>query len=423
MKNRLELARNLLTKDGVIFVQCDDNEMPYLKVLMDELFEKSNFIQIVEIKANVGAANEFVNPFMPKNCEYGLMYAKNYKERKYKPTWVEVDTPDSAYNKYIVNFSEESDFHKWKVVSLKAYFKENAQKEDKYKGDKGYLNFVLEHADRIFQAISPKRPGKGLLEAMNRSKALDGWDCYEREEKENIFCYKGRMVRFYSKNLKTDNTGNKYIARELGSLWDDISWQGISKEGTVTLKNGKKPEKLLQRIIEQNTKENDIVLDFFLGSGTTAAVALKMKRQFIGVEQMDYIEDLAVVRLNNVISGEMFGISKSLKWQGGGTFVYCELKGLNQEYIKQIQNAGSDPQLIDLYNKISKSKFINSKVKPSDIESNVSDFESLSTESKRKLLIQLLDLNMLYVNYSDIDDEEYQVSAGDKSFNRSFYGD
>lgn len=179
----------------------------------------------------------------------------------------------------------------------------------------------------------------------------------------------------------------------------------------------------MQRIIEQNTKEDDIVLDFFLGSGTTAAVALKMKRQFIGVEQMDYIEDLAVVRMNNVISGEMFGISKSLKWQGGGSFIYCELKDLNQKYIKQIQNAGSDPQLIELYNKISKSKFINSKVKPSDIESNVSDFESLSTESKRKLLIQLLDLNMLYVNYSDIDDEEYQVSDGDKSFNISFYGD
>lgn len=423
MKNRLELARNLLTTDGVIFVQCDDNEMPYLKVLMDELFEKNNFIQIVEIKANVGAANELVNPFMPKNCEYGLMYAKNYKERKYKPTWVEVDTPDSAYNKYIVNFGEESDFHKWKVVSLKSYFKEYVQKSDKYKDSKGYLNFVIDHADRIFQGISPKGPGKGLLEAMNKSKALDGWDCYEREDKENILCYKGRMVRFYSKNLRTATKGKKYIARELGSLWDDISWQGISKEGIVTLKKGKKPEKLLQRIIEQNTKEDDIVLDFFLGSGTTAAVALKMKRQFIGVEQMDYIEDLAVVRMNNVISGEMFGISKSLKWQGGGSFIYCELKDLNQKYIKQIQNAGSDPQLIELYNKISKSKFINSKVKPSDIESNVSDFESLSTESKRKLLIQLLDLNMLYVNYSDIDDEEYKVSDGDKSFNRSFYGD
>lgn len=180
---------------------------------------------------------------------------------------------------------------------------------------------------------------------------------------------------------------------------------------------------LIKRIIECFTNENDIVLDFFLGSGTTAAVALKMKRQFIGVEQMDYIEDLAVVRLNNVISGEMFGISKALKWQGGGSFVYCELKELNQEYLKQIQNAGSDPQLIELYIKISKSKFINSKLKTSNIESNVNDFESLSTESKRKLLIQLLDLNMLYVNYSDIDDEEYQVSAGDKSFNRSFYGD
>ena len=138
---------------------------------------------------------------------------------------------------------------------------------------------------------------------------------------------------------------------------------------------------------------------------------------------MSYIGDVTVTRLNNVLAMDKAGITKETSWAGGGNFVYCELKDLNQTYIKQIQNAGSDPQLIELYNKISKSKFINSKVKPSNIESNVSDFESLSTESKRKLLIQLLDLNMLYVNYSDIDDEEYQVSAGDKSFNRSFYGD
>ena len=161
----------------------------------------------------------------------------------------------------------------------------------------------------------------------------------------------------YSFTKKTEeiisSTGHKYIWWEgkqmlflsdytssyLCDLWTDISTINLNKEGAVTLKNGKKPELLIKRIIECFTNENDIVLDFFLGSGTTAAVALKMKRQFIGVEQMDYIEDLAVVRLNNVISGEMFGISKSLKWQGGGSFVYCELKELNQDYIKQIQNA------------------------------------------------------------------------------------
>ncbi|PWJ67167.1 Type III restriction/modification enzyme methylation subunit [Fibrobacter sp. UWB15] len=88
MKNRLETAKELLSENGSIFVQCDDNEMAYLQILMNEIFD---FIQIVEIKMNEGAANEFQNPFMPKNCEYGLLYAKNYNARKYKPIWVERD--------------------------------------------------------------------------------------------------------------------------------------------------------------------------------------------------------------------------------------------------------------------------------------------------------------------------------------------
>ena len=237
--------------------------------------------------------------------------------------------------------------------------------------------------------------------------------------------FMGRNKRLVSYLSNTCEIKNKVIFKKfkVGTLWDDLSWSSVSKEGNVKLPSGKKPENLLKRIIEMTTDVNDIVLDFFMGSGSTISTAHKLHRRYIGIEQMNYIDSLVVTRMKYVINGDDSGISQQVGWTGGGSFVYCELKELNQKYIKQIQNAGSDPQLIDLYNKISKSKFINIKVKPSNIESNVSDFESLSTESKRKLLIQLLDLNMLYVNYSDIDDEEYQVSAGDKSFNRSFYGD
>ena len=120
MKNRLEVAKDLLRDDGCIFVQCDDNEMAYLQILMNEIFD---FIQIVEIKMNEGAANEFQNPFMPKNCEYGLYYAKNYNKRKYKPIWIERDV-DNAYNYFITNKNDEKDFKKWKVKSVKEVIKE-----------------------------------------------------------------------------------------------------------------------------------------------------------------------------------------------------------------------------------------------------------------------------------------------------------
>lgn len=269
--------------------------------------------------------------------------------------------------------------------------------------------------------------------------------------KENNWIRNHDTILYYSKSNQEVKFNKKYIDKKdfkenadssverypIEDVWNSSEYdvlnsiaitsfakETVSKQlNSDDVVKGQKSEKLIKRIVEAHTEPNDLVLDFFGGSGTTAAVCMKLNRKFIICEQLDVQLDIMSRRLRNVIQGDGCGISNSVNWTGGGSFVYCELKDLNQTYIKQIQNAGSDPQLIELYNKISKSKFINSKVKPSNIESNVSDFESLSTESKRKLLIQLLDLNMLYVNYSDIDDEEYKVSDGDKSFNRSFYGD
>ena len=138
---------------------------------------------------------------------------------------------------------------------------------------------------------------------------------------------------------------------------------------------------------------------------------------------MDYINSITYPRLVNTINGEKGGISQSSKWNGGGSVVFFELKELNQYYIDKVNKAGSYVQLVELFNIVSHSNFISTKVSPKTLDSSVESFEQLSLEDKRKLLIQLLDLNMLYVNYSDIDDEEYQVSDGDKSFNRSFYGE
>lgn len=394
--------------------------MPYLKVLLDSIFERDNFIQLVEIKANVGAANEYQNPFMPKNCEYGLMYAKDYSQRKYKPTWIGQEKPDSAYNKIVVNF-EEKDYNKWEVRPLKKEYEEYIKAHPGY----DYTKFVIDNSERIFQTISPKGAGKGLSDAMERSKINDGWDIYKREELDDILCYKGRMVRFYSKNILVQH-GKKIIAKELGSLWDDIPWQGIAPEGGVKLKKGKKPERLIQRIIDQNTDEGDIVLDFFVGSGTTAAVAHKINRKYIGIEQLDYIESLTKQRMLNVLNGDTTGISKEVKWQGGGSFVYCELKELNQQFIRTITdtNTTSD-ELNFLYSTIINSSFISIKVDPKDLFSDEvsGDFSQLDDLQKKEVLFKLLDLNMLYVNYSDLNDADYNISEEDKKFSRSFYGD
>lgn len=437
MKNRLEVARDLLSDDGVIFVQCDDNELAHLKVLMDELFKnapsgKSNFVQYLEIKANVGAANEYQNPFMPKNCEYCLIYAKNYDKRKYKPIWVKSDF-DKAYNKIILNPREE-DWKKWKIGRVMDEFVKEYGEENKDNEELLY-NFVFKNIKRIFRTISPKGAGRGLIEAMKKSKK-NTWAIYRRENKEDILCYKGEMVRFYSKNLKKDIDGNEIIGTELGSLWNDIAWQGIASEGGVKLKAGKKPEKLLRRIIEMSTERGEIVLDFHLGSGTTCAVAHKMGRQYIGIEQLDYGKNSAVVRLKNVIgksnsNGKLTetiedfdtsGISKAVNWKGGGEFVYCELKELNETFVQKIKEADDSEEILKIWEEMKKQAFLSYRVDPELFDDNIEEFKKLSAEEQKKLLIKCLDANNLYVNYSEINDKQYNINKEDKELNKKFYG-
>jgi len=425
MKNRLEIARELLRDDGVIFVQCDDNEVAYLKVLMDEIFKnapsgKSNFVQYVEIKANVGAANEYQNPFMPKNCEYGLIYAKNYDKRKYKPIWVKT-TVDKAYNKIILN-PNEKDFKKWEIGKVMDEFVNESGEENKDNEELLY-EFVFKNANRIFRTIFPKGVGTGLKEAMERSKR-ETWAVYKREDKTDILCYKGEMVRFYSKNIKEDMNGNKIIGTELGSLWTDIAWQGIAPEGKVKLKSGKKPEKLLRRIINMTTEPGEIVLDFFLGSGTTAAVAHKMGRQYIGIEQLDYGENDSIVRLQNVINGDQSGISKSVNWQGGGDFIYCELAKWNEIAKEKILDCESLEELENFFDEMYERYFLNYNLKLKEFKERVlkeENFRNLSLDEQKKIFVAMLDNNQMYVNKTEMADKKFGISEEDQKLTNQFY--
>jgi adenine-specific DNA-methyltransferase len=210
----------------------------------------------------------------------------------------------------------------------------------------------------------------------------------------------------------------------LGDIWLDISTININKEGggTETLTNAQKPEKLLERIIQVSTQPNDIILDFHLGSGTTTAVAQKMGRQYIGVEQMDYIDTISIERMKKVILGEQGGISKTLDWQGGGSFVYCELAKCNQTFVDEIKSVKADTDCEKLLEQILKTGFISHKVNPADIRENAKEFKELSLKDKKRFLLDLLDKNMLYVNLCDMDDKDYNISKNDKAFTKSFYG-
>ena len=201
-------------------------------------------------------------------------------------------------------------------------------------------------------------------------------------------------------------------------------WQGIAKEGGVVLKNGKKPEALIQRMLDISTQPNDIVLDYHLGSGTTAAVAHKMGRQYIGIEQMDYIEDLAVTRLNNVINGDTSGISKSVDWKGGGDFIYCELAKWNEKAKEEILDCNSLDELIVVFKNLSNKYFLNYNFKIKEFNNKIikeDNFKKLSLDEQKKMFITMLDLNQMYVNKSEMKDSKYGISEDDISLTEEFY--
>ncbi len=187
---------------------------------------------------------------------------------------------------------------------------------------------------------------------------------------------------------------------------------------------GQKSEKLLKRIIEVSTNEGDFVLDYHLGTGTTGAVAHKMNRRYIGVEQLDYIENTAVARLCEVIKGEKAGISKEINWQGGGDFIYCELAKWNEQAKEEIQNAKDLPALVKLFDALYEKYFLNYNVKIEDFKNKIikeENFKKLTLAQQKKMFLTMLDLNQMYVQESEMADKKYGISSEDQKLTKAFY--
>ncbi|MEE4208034.1 MAG: site-specific DNA-methyltransferase, partial [Parvularcula sp.] len=181
-----------------------------------------------------------------------------------------------------------------------------------------------------------------------------------------------------------------------------------------------KPERLIERIIHLSTQKGDLVLDFFAGSGTTAAVAHKMGRRWIAVEQMDYIDHLTTTRLKKVIEGEQGGISKTVEWQGGGSFVYAELAASNSAFADQLEAASDIAALQTIYADIQSTGYLRYDMDLSAIGAD--DFAALTLDDAKRVLMDCLDANHLYVNLGSLGDADFDISDEDARATRSFYG-
>ncbi|EPZ95917.1 site-specific DNA-methyltransferase [Helicobacter pylori] len=230
--------------------------------------------------------------------------------------------------------------------------------------------------------------------------------------------------------INHENRGEKY---PLEDTWNSNKWDKLNSiaidssvsrvDETIAIDDenfkGQKPESLIQRILEVSTNENDLVLDFFAGSGTTCAVAHKMRRRYIGIEQMDYIETITKERLKKVIEGEQGGISKKCGFKGGGSFVYAELKEVNLEIKKQILNAKSKSECLKIFNDLSERFLKRTDCKIDEIDSE--EFQNLDLNEQKRKCCDLLDSNEDYLNLGDIDEDAWGIDESTKKYNEIFY--
>lgn len=452
IKNRLEVVKDLLKEDGLVFIQCDDNEQAYLKVLADEVFGRENYLNQVSVKMKQtsGASGGGEDKRLKKNIEYILIYTKNmnsengfkkfndfYDEvelfeyletmKQLKKSWKYTRILKSVGTKEHIKTLTDGSGEPIEVYTHKGVVLEPIKKvmeEENLTEAECYLKYF----DKIMRDTNAQSSIRTrVMEGVTGDHELLSIEYVPRSGKN-----KNKVTTVYYKGAKCDQIAwlsdiavkrGKYIFKleKAGTFWDGFPLNNLTKEGGVLFPNGKKPELLLQRIIEIATDEGDLVLDFFSGSGTTAAVAHKLGRKWIAIEQMDYIDEITKTRLKRVINGEDGGISKLVNWNGGGSFVYFELKRYNQAYQDGILAATSKGELDSIYNEMAQNAFLKFWFDKKDFEREES-FRALSLDDRKVLLLQVLDENQLYLNHADMLDSKFKVTQEEIALTDKFYG-
>ena len=393
IKNRLEAAWNLLADDGTIWISIDDYETHYLKVLADTIFGRENFLNEVIWQRAYAPVN--LKKTFSRSHDTILVYAKNNSSEKELNKLPRDEEANSRYK--------------------------NPDNDSRGVWQSDNLSVGPAVESNIYEIITPSGrsvfPPEGYSWRLNKERFkeyLNDNRIWFGEDGNNV----PRIKRFLSEVKDGVVAQTLWTYKEVGHNQDakkEIKnlFDGQAAFGTP------KPEKLIQRIIQLGSEEGDLILDFFMGSGTTQAVAHKMNRQYIGIEQMDYIETVSVERLKKVIAGEQGGISKDVEWQGGGSFVYCELKNDAQDFLNKVKNALSSEELVELLDQVKKSSFLSYRVEAKKLHKE--EFIKLSLFEQKQLLVELIDHNNLYVNYCDIDDVNNNISEKEKQLNKMFY--
>lgn len=405
LKNRLEIAQSLLAENGSIWINISEDGMHYLKVMADSIFGKDKFVGTIPRKTRNGKSDVPFN--LSQDFDWLLVYTNGNEgdaivgravERQYVNT---PDFPNRPWRKAdmtsqrTIQERPNSNFTMVNPKTGKEYpvnpKRSWAVAKDTFQEwyDNGGIGFPDD-----YDFMSGDKPFRRVFKDEDDAKAKDS------------AVYSDFLLKLFSGGA-VNKLGNDQIDDLFGRDSFDYA----------------KPEELLAEIIKITTNENDIVADFFMGSATTPAVAIKMKRRFIGIEQMDYINTVSVPRLQKVIDGEQGGISKDVNWEGGRSFVYAELFPKNMGYLKDVIHAKELEELKSIYERMLSGTDTN---EPADISfrADLSKIDWLQGfDENKRLLVKLLDKNGLYYNYSEIDDKNVRdlITNEDYIFNKNFY--
>jgi adenine-specific DNA-methyltransferase len=413
MKNRLEIARKLLLPEGLLIVAIDHSELFYLGLLVDEIFTRENRIGIIAVETNPRGRSD--SKFFATSSEYFLVYANDINLSSIKP--LSLSSEQAKEFKYVDDTSH------YRLLPFQRSGSNSSPKERPnlfyqifFEKSTGYIGLEMRMNSVMIEPIDAKghrrvwRHGKdSFLNAVEKGDIV----IKERGNSYSVFL-KDRIK----------------IGRKPKTIWVNPLYDA-SSHGTILLQkifgsnvfSYPKSINLMKDILRITTESNDIIVDFFAGSGTTAHAVLELnkesdsERKFILCEQMDYIQSVTIERVRNVLETTELG-----------DFIYFELAEYNELFIRQIIQAKSHVDLQEIWNTIAAESFLNWYANPQIPDDAFKDFEELGRqenglEKQKKLLLELLDKNQLYVNLSEIDDEQFNISEEDKALNRAFYGE
>ena len=419
MKNRLEVAKELLVDGGLIIVQIDASrnnkngrvgapELPYLHIILDDIFERKNYVGHLHWKkkkqpsflSKIAGVMESIIIYSNNESKVDKLQLGNTSD-----STTRVDNADNNVSEMILKAGIKYMGAEDTTIAKGVYKNKTMSTE--------FLNDVIVKDGRTTNDVKVKAKFRTSQTQITKFCETDLIYITERnslrrfkteEEKE-----KGKTIT----DLLLDWGQNQDATDELRKLFNVTD---DSKPFDTP-----KPELLLHNLISCCTDEDDLVLDFFAGSGTTQAVAHKLKRQYIGVEQLDYINTILVERLKKVIAGEKGGVSELAEWKGGGEFVYMELKKSNQNFIEQIESAKDKKAILKIWEDMKAKSFLSYNVDIQKQEEHIEDFKALTLEEQKQHLVELLDKNQLYVNLSSLNDKDFAVSAEEKKVTQDFY--